>query len=116
MENWNWVNWAVVVGGAILVVILGVYFGTLYYMSGVFVLIFYVLYFVSFIGLCVGATMYYPPEDSHFHHWFIGITIMSFCCHPNWFVCIVHAISNGVFIEGSSRYGLDPVWKQIDLP
>ena len=41
---------------------------------------------------------------------------MSFLSHHNPIISGIYGIFYGVFIEGSSRFGLDPVWNDIDLP
>ena len=41
---------------------------------------------------------------------------MSILGHHNQIITAANAIANGIFIEGASRWGLDPVWRKINLP
>ena len=41
---------------------------------------------------------------------------MSFLSHHNPIISGIYGIFYWIFIEGSSRFGLDPVWNDIDLP
>ena len=41
---------------------------------------------------------------------------MTILGHNNYIITAANAIANGIFIEGASRWGLDPVWRKINLP
>jgi hypothetical protein len=93
-------------------------------------LIFYFLYWMWAEALCLTlilvqlifyicvfgmmAMFWSDLRSVHFHHWTIGMIIASFMCYNHWLPCIVHAIFNGVAIEGGARYGYDRVFKPID--
>jgi hypothetical protein len=81
------------------------------YVSGLYYLIFYAIYFVILIGLILLLSVYiYDSSETHLHHWFIALLVISFLSHHNPVISGIHGIFYGVFIEGSARYGLDPVW------
>lgn len=88
----------------------------LYYLTSIWLLVFYTLYVVVLVIVIVILTfVVFPVEEFHAHHWFISLVLLMLCAHPNWYVTILNAICNGVFVEGCARWGLDPVWKQIDI-
>ena len=92
------------------------YFIDLIWQAGWEYIMFYFLYAVSIICVSVYLTMLYPAEETHFHHWWMFMLINTFCSHPNFLVTVAGAYSQGVFVEGCSRWGLDPVWVQVDIP
>ena len=61
-------------------------------------------------------TLIYPKEETHFHHWQQFYLMNLFCGHPNLIVTMAGGYTCGVYVEGCSRWGLDPVWVQIDIP
>jgi hypothetical protein len=101
----------------LFVIFLSGYLTTLYYISGICYVLFYACYFIILFGLIIILSVFvYDSSSTHYHHWFISIIVMSFLSHHNPFISGIHGIFYGVFIEGSSRFGLDPVWNDIDLP
>ena len=93
------------------------YLTTLFYISGISYVIFYAIYFVFLFGfISILSGIIYDSSEAHYHHWFISLLFLSFLSHHNPLISGIHGIFFGVFIEGCSRYGLDPVWSEIDLP
>ena len=108
MKNWPvycWVMLGVFLVG--LVFLIGFVF-TLYFISNVFVL---GIYIVCTILAFTIITLMSITFDSHFHHYFIGLIIMSFCGHHNFLISMIHGFANGMYIEGNCRYAMDPVWE-----
>jgi hypothetical protein len=53
----------------------------------------------------------------HVHHWIIGISIIIFMGYLNSYVTAVHAIFNGMYIEGSARWGNNGwIWSKRATP
>ena len=88
----------------------------LYYISSIFILLFYIVYVVSLVGFVLLLTfVIFPIKDFHLHHWFITLILVTLSAHPNWFVTALNGVVSGIFVEGCARWGLDPVWKKVDL-
>ena len=57
------------------------------------------------ITLCVRETRYL-----HFHHYTIGMCAIAILGVQKPFLSFLTGFSNGVMIEGGSRWGYDPIW------
>ena len=107
MENWPAYTWVMlgIMLAAITCLILFVFI--LYLVSNVFVLLMYMFYTVCLVTVMVLMSLSF---DSHFHHYLVGLLIMTFCGHHNWLTSIIHGFACGMYIEGNCRYAMDPVW------
>lgn len=47
---------------------------------------------------------------AHIHHYVIAMIVISIIGYQTPFLTIIQGIFSGVMIEGSSRWGLDPIW------
>ena len=93
-----------------------IYFVNLIWQAGFEYIVFYALYAASIVFVNTYLIILYPKNETHIHHWYIFMLLNTFCSHPNILVTMVGAWSQGVFVEGCSRWGLDPVWVQVDIP
>ena len=46
----------------------------------------------------------------HIHHYVLSLIVLSFLGYQSVFLTVVHGAFNGIFIEGASHWGLDPIW------
>jgi hypothetical protein len=116
-NGWGCTEYSVISALVFFILFLCGYLTTLFYVSGLYYVIFYATYFVLLIGFILVLSGYvYESSETHFHHWFISLLILTFLSHHNPIISAIHGIFFGVFIEGSARFGLDPVWNEIDLP
>lgn len=62
--------------------------------------------------------MKYKRENRafHFHHYNLGFVMMLFICYQDSFMTFLHAVFNGIMIEGLARWGADDLWEKQDDP
>lgn len=49
-------------------------------------------------------------SKAHIHHYVLALIIISLLGYQCYTMTLIQAVFCGVFIEGSSRWGLDPIW------
>jgi hypothetical protein len=52
----------------------------------------------------------YTAKTQHIHHYVLSMIMVSFICYQSKFLAIVQGIFNGIMTEGSTRWGVDPIW------
>lgn len=81
--------------------------------------LFYIYYKFEFVLLyitygCLLGTFFVIrsnyADETHIHHYVVSLIMMSFIGYQSYLLTIVHGVFNGVFIEGASHWGLDPIW------
>jgi hypothetical protein len=106
MKNWPFILWVIFFALVIFIVSIAKVLVSVYIGAGV--LWIYVLWAVLFGGWFLFKT--YTSRNMHIHHYVIGAAIVSFTCYQSKFLSIVHAVFNGILTEGSTRWGVDPIW------
>ena len=48
--------------------------------------------------------------ETHIHHYVLSLMVLSFLSYQNIILTVVHGVFSGIFIEGASHWGLDPIW------
>src|SRR5207245_5649546 len=73
-----------------------------------------VAYLLSFIGLMlILAVVTYalgPDYHVHIHHYFLALCLIPFVRFRRPVCLVTQAILAGVYVEGASRWGIDPIW------
>ena len=65
-------------------------------------------FLVSFISMYI---FYQSGGKIHIHHYFLALCIMLLSRNPySNVVTIIHGFSYGVYIEGISKWGIDPLF------
>jgi hypothetical protein len=112
MKNWPWWMWCIFVGLLLLIFSILAYLFFLYYTIGFLTI--YLGLLVAVIGAFAGITFLLRKNyNLHFHHYVLGMFVMTFSCYQNAFVTVLHGIFNGIMIEGASRWGYDPIWEKV---
>jgi hypothetical protein len=70
------------------------------YISLAWVLFFFAGTFVNMQG-----------RSFHFHHWTVGFVITTLLSYPDWIFAFFHGLMCGLMLDGSARWGWDPVWE-----
>ena len=52
----------------------------------------------------------YTSRNMHIHHYVLSMVVVSLTCYQCDFLTMVHAIFSGIMTEGTSRWGVDPIW------
>lgn len=109
MKNWPPILWVIFIG---MIGLIGFTISYIFQMYAIIHIAFY--YEVLLVAIIVGVIGYaYLISDKyefHFHHYCIGMFGMIFACYQNIFITAVHAIFNGIMIEGACRWGYDPIF------
>ena len=106
MKHWPLILWVIFFG---LILILGTLLKVvLTFYVGIGILKYYVIVLVAFFTWFLLKARHY--KDVHIHHYCIGMFMVSTLCHQDAFITFAVGIFNGIMIEGSSRWGLDPVF------
>ena len=111
MSNWDWPMWLIL---GVIISILGsaaLFIVYLWVISGKLVFFCFVMGSITYIFV-IGFLSYIFPTGIHIHHYFIGLSMIFFSGHHNFISQLAHSIGCGIFIEGSVRWELDPVWQQ----
>jgi hypothetical protein len=115
MKNWPPILWAVFFAGLAFIGYTLWYIFSLYASIGI--LFYYELLLVGIIGGIVAfAYLNSDHYEFHFHHYCLGMLVMTFACYQNTFVSAIHAIFNGIMIEGATRWGYDPMFYYHEGP
>ncbi len=71
----------------------------------------YLLSFAGLASILVAVTFALGREyHIHIHHYFLALCLLPFVRFQHPACLVAHAIPTGVYVEGASRWGLDPVW------
>ena len=62
------------------------------------------------IYIIVITCLFSNTRDLHIHHYSIGMVILCFFGYQSWWVSFISGLSNGIMIEGGSRWGYDSTW------
>lgn len=110
MKNWPWYLWALFVLLCSFLILNVVYLLRLYYASGV--LPQYILFIIG-IGLffVIGNRIYDKTRKLHIHHYVLGAIVTMLAGYQNYYVTTLAGIFAGIMIEGSCRWGFDPIWE-----
>jgi hypothetical protein len=83
-----------------------------YILSSKFPLINAMLFIVYLVAMVLASYYFYTLDGTiHYHHYSIGLTVMLISRnHHSNVVIAIHAISYGVYIDGISRWGFDPIY------
>jgi hypothetical protein len=101
-----WILFFSLIGFGVLTTVYMLY---LYYSCGF--LYIYIFAMIAYFGPQLFEV--YRNKDRmtiHVHHWCIGYMIMMWLGYQNSFVIALHAVANGIFIEGSARWGNESWW------
>jgi hypothetical protein len=108
MKNWPVFLWILFI--ALVTFILTVF-------SYLYLVYFSIGFFLVYVGVFAMILLYfyifskiYSNCHLHFHHYIIGISVVIMACYQNHFITILHAVFNGIWLEGASRWGFDPIW------
>ena len=83
----------------------------LMYQSGWHVVLTYISWAIFFASFTIGMTKIFP-KGAHFHHWFNSLAVASFMGHFNILTTAVQGFLMAMFVEGTCRWSLDPVWQK----
>jgi len=116
MKDWPKYMWVIFIGFILLMGAMACYVGYLYYAIGY--LKAYAILAVIILAYIVIRTKREKANGRHLHihHYFLGMIVMTFSCYQSNFVTLLHAIFNGISIEGASRWGYDPIWDKDEEP
>lgn len=69
-------------------------------------------FYVIWTSLVGGFIMFkaYTSRNMHLHHYSLTMIIVSFVCYQSKFLAIAQGVFNGIMTEGTSRWGVDPIW------
>ena len=104
MKTWPWFLWvllAIIVAGALGIIASLFYF---YIKFRIWV------YYISWLVLVVLYFIIRGIKKAHLHHYVICMIFITLIGYQSVWLTIVHGIANGIMIEGSARWGLDPIW------
>ena len=113
MKNWPWWMWVIFCGLILLILSIFSYLFYLYHTVG-FLMIYLGLLVVTIGSFALITYCLRQNYNLHIHHYVLGMIMITFSCYQNTFVTILHAIFNGIMIEGGSRWGYDPIWEKKD--
>ncbi|CAI2373366.1 unnamed protein product [Moneuplotes crassus] len=110
MKNWPAMLWGVFIS------LIGFLIFTLYHLFVLYreseVLGYYLIFLVLYISYFVIKTWILGSKrELHIHHYVLGFSVVLFCGYQSYYVTILGAIFTGIFIEGISRWGFDPIWE-----
>jgi len=109
MKNWPPILWVIFVGLVAFLIFTVSHLFMLYYQSNV--LPFYGILLTLYIGFFVIKTwLLRGKKELHIHHYVLGFTVVLLCGYQSYFVTILAAVFTGIFVEGASRWGFDPIW------
>jgi len=109
MKKWPWYMWVIFVAIMGFIFVNFLYLLSLYYQSGVigFYLLLLLAMPVFFIG---GSYVYRNTRKLHVHHYVIGCCMVIMTGYQSTYVSTLGAVFMGIMVEGSCRWGFDPIW------
>jgi hypothetical protein len=106
MKTWPPVLWGIFFGLIGLIAFILYVVVKMYVEVGI--LRYYIALLATFFTWFIHKAKQY--KDTHIHHYCLGSFVVAICCHQDWFITAVSGVFCGVLIEGSSKWGLDPVF------
>jgi hypothetical protein len=106
MKKWPPILWLIFVAFISLVIGIVTLLVVMYLRAGV----------LQWYGLCIGVFIVYfliqmvRHKETHVHHYNVGIAMVALCGYQNLAVTAISAYFNGIFTEGSTRWGYDPIF------
>ena len=115
IKNWSWRIWALM---ALVVVSIS---GALYECITTYIEYGLVWGYLAAIGAIVFiyvvvTAVYSKTHYLHVHHYNIGYFIVFLVVAQTPLVSIANAIGMGMAVEGSCRWGMDPIWEKKTVP
>lgn len=52
----------------------------------------------------------YTSANMHIHHYVLSMIVVSFIGYQSKFLSLIQAVFSGIMTEGTSRWGVDPIW------
>ena len=109
MSQWPVSVWLIFASVITPIVVIAIYLLRIYYQASI--LRFYTgVIGAEIISIALISMILRKSHNFHLHHYNVALLAIPLLGYPDLLVGACHAFSSGVFVEGVTRWGYDPVW------